>query len=424
PREKIAFNMHASLSSNVSWVSVPTHLELMNSARSFSVKVDSSGLTEGSHYTEVCGYDVKCPQSGPLFRVPITVIKPCKVHDETYYEMKSDDLTFRAGQIHRRFIAVPVGATWADLTVVSMEKKLPSRFVIHAIQLLPQSAYRTHEYYKFITLPELAESTHAFSVQGGVTLELVIAKWWASIGTVNVKYIVSFHGLAPTSRVINMHAAEGIVRVNSVSTLRHEEISPSLTLKNCVQPLRPSEHKIRPLNHRDVLPECRQIYELLLTYQFHQSKSAEITPNCPLLSDMLYENDYEGQIWLMFDNNKQYIGAGDAYPNQYSLKLDKGDYTIRMQIRHEKKEALDKLKDLLLLIEQKLSSTISLDVYTTMNGALTGKHKFGTQKLCPGAMTACFIPPLSEDKLPKGALLGQYLTGTISFSKSDKAKKA
>ncbi|XP_070539380.1 tripeptidyl-peptidase 2-like isoform X2 [Ptychodera flava] len=424
PREKIAFNLHLCLVSDATWLTVPNHLELMNSARSFSVKVDPAGLNEGAHYTEVCGYDVTCPQRGPVFRVPVTVIKPSHIEDDTYFELKSEQLTFKAGQVHRNFIHVPAGATWAEFSLVSQEKKSAARFVIHAVQLIPHCAYRSHEYYKFITLPELAESTHAFSVKGGRTLEIAIAKWWASLGTVSVKYIISFHGIRPTSQNINMHAAEGIVRQEVVATIRHEEISPSITLKTCVQPLRPSESKIRPLGSRDILPNGRHIYELVLTYQFHQSKSAEITPNSPLLSDTLYENEYESQIWLVFDSNKQYIGAGDAYPNQYTLKLEKGDYTIRMQIRHEKKEMLEKLKDLILLIEQKLSSSISLDVYSSYNGAMTGKQKYGNQKLCPGEVSPMFVPPVAEDKLPKGALLGQYLTGTMSFSKSDKVKKA
>lgn len=51
--EKIALNLHISLVCDVSWVSSPTHLELMNSSRSITVKLDPRGLREGVHYTQV-----------------------------------------------------------------------------------------------------------------------------------------------------------------------------------------------------------------------------------------------------------------------------------------------------------------------------------------------------------------------------------
>ena len=55
-------------------------------------------------------------------------------------------------------------------------------------------------------------------------------------------------------------------------------------------------------------------------------------PNAHLLSDLLYESPYCGQLWMVYSSNKQLMGSGDAYPKNYTIKLDKGNYTIILRL--------------------------------------------------------------------------------------------
>ena len=117
--------------------------------------------------------------------------------------------------------------------------------------------------------------------------------------------------------------------------------------------------------NRDILPVGRHMYELQLQYSFSLPKTAETVLNLAMLSDVLYESEMESQLWMVYDTNKRLLGSGDAYPSKWSVKLEKGDYTVRASVRHEKRELVDKFTDTPLLVSSKLSSPISLDLYSS-----------------------------------------------------------
>ncbi|GLH08749.1 Tripeptidyl-peptidase 2 [Gryllus bimaculatus] len=422
--KKIDFGMKLVLSCNESWVQYPSHLDLMNMARIFTVRVDPTGLPHGVHFTSIKAFDVGCVTKGPVFQVPITVVRPVEIpRDKFVPELTFPDVLFKPNTINRHFILVPDDATWAVLRLHCKDKDKSGRFVLHTLQLRPKMVCKTVECHKMLNVTAQADVVQGFSVKGGLVLEMVVAKYWANIGEVVVDYTLAFHGVRPEGSSVTMQGADGIMSIELRSGLRCEEIAPVITLKNTVQVLRPSDSKISPLTSRDVIPPARQIYELQLTYNFHIAKSTDVTPMNPWLSDLLYESEYESQLWMLFDANKQLIASGDAYPCKYVVKLDKGDYVIKMHVRHEKKELLDKLTDQPMLLSQKLPNSLSLDVYASQTQATTGGKKMVGATLPPGHILPFYIAPLANDKIGKGISVGQFLSGTITYAKDEIGKK-
>ena len=80
------------------------------------------------------------------------------------------------------------------------------------------------------------------------------------------------------------------------------------------------------------------------------------------------------------------------------MKLDKGDFTILLQVRHEKKDALERIKDVVLLVGQKLPSNISMDLYASHANALAAGRKFSAKNLAPNTGASVYITPLADDK--------------------------
>lgn len=221
-----------------------------------------------------------------------------------------------------------------------------------------------------------------------------------------------------------MHSASGVHRINLTSLLT-EEILPAITLKTAVMVLKPTEAKITSLTSRDIIPPARQICQNVLSYSLHLVKAQEVALYCPLLASVLYESELESQLWMIFDTNKQLIASGDAYSHGTYVKLDKGDYTIRLQVRHEKKECLEKVSEASFLVNFKLTSNLTVDVYKTFNQAVIAGKKITTAQLLSGTHRPLYVAPLNNDRLTKASIPPQcsWLEGTIVYAKDDVARK-
>lgn len=120
--------------------------------------------------------------------MPVTVVKPETVHNEISYKKQH----FAAGDIQRRFINVPEGASWAgkgkqtnifhDKRNYRIRNLLPivltinlenleaeannARFIVHAVQLVPELNCKAGmEFYKLIDLHEHPNAPLAFAVK-------------------------------------------------------------------------------------------------------------------------------------------------------------------------------------------------------------------------------------------------------------------
>jgi len=74
--------------------------------------------------------------------------------------------------------------------------------------------------------------------QGGLILEVVIAKYWANLGDMVIDYSIEFHGIHMINGNLTMLSGDGINRLELRSSLRNEEVVPNISLKTSVQVLK------------------------------------------------------------------------------------------------------------------------------------------------------------------------------------------
>nr|XP_010918543.1 tripeptidyl-peptidase 2 [Elaeis guineensis] len=398
-------------------VRAPEYLLLTHNGRSFNIVVDPTSLANGLHYHEVYGIDCKAPWRGPLFRVPITIIKPFASAGQPPL-VSFSNVSFQPGHIEKRFIDVPLGATWVEATMRTSGFDTARKFFIDTVQICPLK--RPIKWEAVVTFSSPSLKSFTFPVQGGLTMELAVAQLWSSgIGSHEstiVDFEIVFHGININQEVVVLDGSEAPMRIVAKSLLASEKLVPAATLNKLKIPYRPVESNLISLpTNRDKLPSGKQIIALTLIYKFKLEEGAEIKPHIPLLNNRIYDNKIESQFYTISDSNKRVYAFGDAYPKY--VKIPKGEYTLQLYIRHENVQFLEKMKQLVLFIEKKLEKKdrIRLSFFSQPDGPIIGNATFKTTVLVPGEPEAFYLGPPSKEKLAKNSPAGAVLLGSISY---------
>jgi tripeptidyl-peptidase-2 len=432
---RIEFEMNFVLeSTEPSWVKAPETFHLVNDSRSFAIQVDPVHLEPGVHTASVRALDASNLNRGAIFSVPITVIMTLPpMNVDCPHIFNFGQMQFEPNEVKRYFLVPPVGATWMDVTVrdcrdVRLTEESTSRLIVlHTVQLLPNHAYRDNETQKYLSLVPGQTVVTTVSVEGGVTIEVALARFWSALGKTKIDVSVEFHGIRPVPNHIRLHAGDMGAEVFLHSDFRDEWIRPSAKLTTWSTPLRPkSEGVISPVgdrlasDQRDVIPtQKKQIYQLVLNYEFTQEEKGSFTPRAPALQGVLYESAFESQIMLVFDGDKKYLGVADAWPDK--ITASKGTVTVRLQVRHDDPSMLEKLNDITIWIERQLDKEIELSVFGSRYDLQMGKPTISNKSLLQKGSVAGILfagPPSS--KLPVSCKAGDSIQGKAFFGSGEK----
>ncbi|WKA07238.1 hypothetical protein VitviT2T_025087 [Vitis vinifera] len=398
-------------------VRAPEYLLLTHNGRSFNVIVDPTNLSDGLHYYEIYGVDCKAPWRGPLFRIPITITKPMVVKNQPPI-VSFSGMTFLPGHIERKYIEVPLGASWVEATMRTSGFDTCRRFFVDTLQISPLQ--RPIKWERVATFSSPTAKNFTFAVEGGRTMELAIAQFWSSgigsHGATNVDFEIVFHGININKEEVVLDGSEAPIRIDAKALLSSEKLAPAAVLNKVRIPYRPIEAKLRALpTDRDKLPSGKQILALTLTYKFKLEDGAEIKPQIPLLNNRIYDTKFESQFYMISDANKRVYAIGDVYPN--SSKLPKGEYNLLLHLRHDNVLFLEKMKQLLLFIERNVEDkeAVRLSFFSQPDGPIMGNGAFKTSVLVPGVKESFYVGPPNKDKLPKNISEGSVLLGAISY---------
>ena len=373
---KLNLEIKAALECSEDWVSVPNFCLISSEGRAMAVRVDPTKLEPGFHFTYIIGYDTENPTMGPLFKIPVTVCKPVTTNEAV---VQFKNLEFSSGEIMRKFISVPATSNYCEIIVSTLGRVTPARFILHLLQIQPQSRYSTFESeYAFSLLQsgiedEIIQYKKVFRVLPGVTLEVCLAQFWSTLDKSNISLDVKFHSVlcAASSQTQSINGCSGITggellvnsgingftRLDLSTPLGKEQISPKMTLDKLAKSFRPTEAAITPLKSRDVLLNSNQIHQLVLSYTVKLEETISVFFSLPRFYQVLYDSCMDNFAIYVYDKNKKPVIFQDIYGSAKSL--DEGEYTVKVQLTSANLERLNLLKTSILIMTCTLATALN-----------------------------------------------------------------
>ena len=80
----------------------------------------------------------------------------------------------------------------------------------------------------------------------------------------------------------------------------------------------------------------------------------------PSVSRYVYDGEMEQQMYMLFDANRKLLGTGDIYPS--AVQLTKGEYTLRLVLRHDSPQLLDKFRALPMVCPRAKQRTLTAQI--------------------------------------------------------------
>lgn len=410
---KLSYEQRIALISTEPWVQCPDYLLMNSGGRDFQVSVDPRNLKPGLHYAEVQAIDTACPEKGPVFRLPVTVLKPSEIgKKDPEFNFKQ---IYAPGYIDRRFVIVPPGASWAKLKIKANGPSTPGRLVVHLYQAIPYIKHTlTEQQWYFSLLSDSPIPEKSFRVDGGTTMEVCSAQFWSSAGTYEIEFDFEFHGVSLGNAPLFLDGSKGYERLQIDAPIRQEDVSLSLSFDYLRKHLRPEkEGRICALKSRDILPNGKALFELVLGYNLKISNNnTELYIRKPIADGMLYESPFDSVLLMVSNVSKRTVEFQDITPGK--IKLDKGEYQIRIQIRHCSEKILEKLKNMVISIEMKLQKTESVDLYKSQAALFKVSAKPLSKMVIKPSKSVLAYAQCNLDS-PADASFGDQLIGSVGY---------
>lgn len=371
--EKFAIDTDIVLRATAEWIQIPKYARMANGTlRLYPIldipEWDPSELGNPPLYGEIHGLLASNPDAGPLFRVPVTVVR-AQGTDRANQHRTKFEATLGAGKLHRTYFKVPLQSNRLKVRLTGKtDDNITRRFMVHAVTLTaPHSFYNLH-YKNYVALKGGEETELSIPVAPGKVCELVLHQVWNSAGDLSLSADLQFTGLESSQHMIHFRGSDRIAPL-TLTSAHTMEVKVEGELDQARYSRMPRKTEFLPTDSRTNFPPApraeeqftpvflRQTYELVVDaptkIRFEDSRKFDVG------QDLTW-----GIIKVIHESGKEvYIGAPWG---RSEISLPKGKSIVTRDINGTSRKFLERAQDRPLIFSSKLGKNKSLATYPSL----------------------------------------------------------
>ncbi|MDG1892395.1 MAG: S8 family serine peptidase [Verrucomicrobiota bacterium] len=365
--EKANFEIWAELTSSVDWIRFPHSVLIHQQQGSISVEVDPTKLPPGAHTATIRGRDMSSAQV--LFHIPVHIIIP-ELKQSKSPAKWSSSVKLEPGDIARFFLHPPPWADWAKIRIESTGMREGDRLAIHTMQLEKGKTFEKTQWKRYVDSASLQIFESTIPVAGDRLMEWAFASYWSNTGNLAMRIRIVFSGLANNLENVVLKGGNIPVSVQLGGRQQSVHIRPEGRLDIQQFTLLPITATLRKsTDPRNLMLDGKMMHRLELVYEWENIASTPINLAWHALAKVLYDSPYASVFWTLEDSYGRIIHHDDAW--SLPISISAGKHRLILETWHETDAILEPLKEMPVIIRQKLKKPIPIEIAKSLADATT-----------------------------------------------------
>ncbi|MFT4546264.1 MAG: tripeptidyl-peptidase-2 [Verrucomicrobiales bacterium] len=423
--EKYAFEEDLVFTSTQPWVKVPDYVRLANGRITIRPILDIPETRPGQPplYAEIQARLADSPNSGPLLRIPITIVRGEKTDPHAKHRA-SYSLDLKSGATDRHFFQIPANANFMKLRLHRQSADpLPRVVILHAVTLVADGSYYSFNKMSYFGMTPGAEAEILIPVEGGKTTELAIHQPYFSAGKTTLGVDLQFIGIDSDQDLLSFNQNDEHVPLRVVSA-SSETVSGEGSIDRAHFSQLPEKTEFLSPDQREAFPpgprQEKGLSPAFLRQTF--SVAVEKPTKIELQSARRFSagSEIAGGVITAYHESGKLLYQGGAYRNS-GLTLPKGKTTFYRDLRSLERSMLEREQDRPLAYSTKLDKPKTLELFTSNREVMQGK-KTGALELVANRSNSLLVGAAGLASLGSQKPAPDYFSGSFKLKQQGGAK--